>query len=136
MEDEILLGQAGSAQAVELDDTNMYQTDTRDQAADRDAEAYEGFKHFRTSQKIEADVALFVENPRLVKMRQGVGTYGYCAWCDAGMSNPTNLWNHYQSVSFGMHAGGTVYSLQASGRHCWEERWERGLSTLLHLQRS
>ena len=42
MEDEILLGQAGSAQAFELEDTNMYQTDTRDQAADRDAEAYEG----------------------------------------------------------------------------------------------
>ena len=98
MEDEILLGQAGSAQAFELEDTNMYQTDTRDQAADRDAEAYEGFKHFRTSQKIEADDALFMENPRLIKMRQGVGTYGYCAWCDAGMSNPTNLWNHYQSV--------------------------------------
>ena len=98
MEDEILLSQAGSAQAFELEDTNMYQTDTRDQAADRDAEAYEGFKHFRTSQKIEADVALFIENPRLAKMRQGVGVYGYCAWCDAGMSNPTSLWNHYQSV--------------------------------------
>ena len=50
------------------------------------------------ARKIEADVALFIENLRLVKMRQGVGTYGYCAWCDAGMSNPTNLWNHYQSV--------------------------------------
>ena len=98
MEDEILLGQAGSAQALELEDTNMYQTDTRDQAADRDAEAYEGFKNFKTSQKIVADDALFIENPRLVKMRQGVGTYGYCAWCDAGMSNPTNLWNHYESV--------------------------------------
>ena len=45
-----------------------------------------------------ADDALFMENPRLIKMRQGVGTYGYCAWCDAGMSNPTNLWNHYESV--------------------------------------
>ena len=98
LEDEILLSQAGSAQAFELEDTNMYQTDTRDQAADRDAEAYEGFKHFRTSQKIEADVPLFIENPRLAKMRQGVGIYGYCAWCDAGMSNPTSLWNHYQSV--------------------------------------
>ena len=98
MEDELLLGQAGSAQTFELEDTNMYQTDSRDRAADRDAEAYEGFKHFRTSQKIVADDALFIENPRLVKMRQGVGTYGYCAWCDAGMSNPTNLWNHYESV--------------------------------------
>ena len=98
MEDEVLLGQAGSASAPELEDTNMYQTDSRDRAADRDAEAYEGFKHFRTSQKIVADDALFMENPRLIKMRQGVGTYGYCAWCDAGMSNPTNLWNHYESV--------------------------------------
>ena len=34
----------------------------------------------------------------LIKLRQGVGTYGYCAWCDAGMSNPTTLWNHYETV--------------------------------------
>ena len=98
MEDEVLLGNAGSAETLELEDTNMYQTDSRDRAADRDAEAYEGFKHFRTSQQIVADDALFKENPRLIKMRQGVGTYGYCAWCDAGMSNPTTLWNHYESV--------------------------------------
>ena len=98
MEDEVLLGNAGSAGTLELEDTNMYQTDSRDRAADRDAEAYEGFKHFRTSQQIVADDALFMENPRLIKMRQGVGTYGYCAWCDAGMSNPTTLWNHYESV--------------------------------------
>ena len=98
MEDEVLLGNAGSAETLELEDTNMYQTDSRDRAADRDAEAYEGFKHFRTSQQIVADDALFRENPRLIKMRQGVGTYGYCAWCDAGMSNPTTLWNHYESV--------------------------------------
>ena len=98
LEDEVLLGQAGSAGTPELEDTNMYQTDSRDRAADRDAEAYEGFKHFRTSQQIEADDALFEENPRLIKMRLGIGTYGYCAWCDAGMSNPTTLWNHYESV--------------------------------------
>ena len=98
MEDEVLLGNAGSAEALELEDTNMYQTDSRDRAADRDAEAYKGFKHFRTSQQIVADDALFKENPRLIKMRQGVGTYRYCAWCDAGMSNPTTLWNHYESV--------------------------------------
>ena len=94
MEDEI-----GSADDdLELEDTNMYQTDSRDRAADRDAEAYEGFRHFRTSEQIVADDALFMENPRLIKMRQGVGTYGYCAWCDAGMSNPTTLWNHYETV--------------------------------------
>ena len=51
MQDEILLGQAGSAQTFELEDTNMYQTDSRDRAADRDAEAYEGFKHFRTARR-------------------------------------------------------------------------------------
>ena len=40
MEDEVLLGNAGSADTLELEDTNMYQTDSRDRAADRDAEAY------------------------------------------------------------------------------------------------
>ena len=94
MQDEVLLYNAGSADTLELEDTNMYQTDSRDRAADRDAEAYEGFKHFRTSEQIVADDALFMENPRLSKMRQGIGTYGYCA----GMSNPTNLWNHYETV--------------------------------------
>ena len=98
MEDEVLLYNAGSADTLELEDTNMYQTDSRDRAADRDAEAYEGYKNFRTSEQIVADDALFQENPRLIKMRQGVGTYGYCAWCDAGMSNPTTLWNHYETV--------------------------------------
>ena len=98
MEDEVLLHNAGSADVIELQDTNMYQTDSRDRAADRDAEAYEGFKHFRTSEQIMADDALFTENPRLIKMRQGIGTYVYCAWCDAGMSNPTTLWNHYETV--------------------------------------
>ena len=66
MEDEILLHNAGSADDdLELEDTNMYQTDSRDRAADRDAEAYEGFKHFRTSEQIVADDALFKETPRL-----------------------------------------------------------------------
>ena len=39
MEDEVLLYNAGSADTLELEDTNMYQTDSRDRAADRDAEA-------------------------------------------------------------------------------------------------
>ena len=37
MEDEVLLCNAGSADTLELEDTNMYQTDSRDRAADRDA---------------------------------------------------------------------------------------------------
>ena len=48
MEDEILLHNAGSAWVPELEDTNMFQTDSRDRAADRDAEAYENQKYFRT----------------------------------------------------------------------------------------
>ena len=64
----------GSADTLELEDTNMYQTDSRDRAADSDAEAYEGYKHFRTSEQIVADDVLFMDNPRLIKMRQGVGT--------------------------------------------------------------
>ena len=49
----------------------------------------------RTGEQITADDKLFRENPRLVKLRQGTGTYGYCAWCD---SSPTGLWNHYEGV--------------------------------------
>ena len=98
MEDEFLLHEAGSAETLELEDTNMFQTDSRDRAADRDAEAYENQKHFRTGEQIMADDELFRENPRLIKLRQGVGTYGYCAWCDAAVSSPTSLWNHYETV--------------------------------------
>ena len=71
MEDEILLHDAGSAETLELEDTNMFQTDSRDRAADRDAEAYENQKYFRTGEQITADDELFRENPRLVKLRQG-----------------------------------------------------------------
>ena len=79
-------------------DTNMYQTDSRDRAADRDAEAYDSQRYFRTGEQIVADDRLFRENPRLVKLRAGMGTYGYCAWCDAAVSSPTALWNHYETV--------------------------------------
>ena len=72
MEDEILLHEAGSAETLELEDTNMFQTDSRDRAADRDAEAYENQKYFRTGEQITADDQLFRENPRLIKLRQGV----------------------------------------------------------------
>ena len=97
MEDEVLLHDAGSAEMVELEDTNMFQTDSRDSAADRDAEAYENQKCFRTGEDIKADGKLFQENPR-AKLRAGNATYGYCAWCDASMTSPTGLWNHYESV--------------------------------------
>ena len=50
-------------------------------------------------EQIMADNKLFWENPRLVRLRQGTGTYGYCAWYDAAVSSPTGLWNHYE----GMH---------------------------------
>ena len=63
MEDEILLHNAGSAWVPELEDTNMFQTDARDHAADRDAEAYENQKSFRTGEQIRADDELFRENP-------------------------------------------------------------------------
>ena len=71
MEDEILLHNAGSAWNPELEDTNMFQTDSRDRAADRDAEAYDNQRYFRTGDQITADHKLFRENPRLAKLRQG-----------------------------------------------------------------
>ena len=41
MKDDVLLKTAGSAWNPELEDTDMFQTDSRDRAADRDAETYD-----------------------------------------------------------------------------------------------
>ena len=136
MEEEILLGQAGSAQAFELEDTSMYQTDTRDQAADRDAEAYEGFKHFKTSQKIEADVALFIENPRLVKMRQGVGDLWVLCVVRCGDVQPNQSLESLPVSSFSQHAGGTVYSSKRLADIAGKRDGSEDRALLLHLQRS
>ena len=111
MEDEILLHEAGSAETLELEDTTMFQTDSRDRAADRDAEAYENQKSFRTGEQIKADDELFRENPRLIKLRQGIGTCGYCAWCDAAVSSPTSLnLDPLSDSSLGEHAGSAVHA--------------------------
>ena len=39
---------------------------------------------------------LFKENEKLARCREGLQTYGYCAWCDAPIVNPNKLWKHYQ----------------------------------------
>ena len=48
MEDEGLMNTAGSAWNSELEDTNMFQTDSRDRPADRDAETYDNQRHLVT----------------------------------------------------------------------------------------
>ena len=46
-----------------------------------------------------APLAVPAENPRLQKLRSGIGTYGWCAWCDAAVCSPTGLWNHSKCLA-------------------------------------
>ena len=54
-EDEVLLYSAGQAWNPELEDTNMFQTDSRDRAADRDADAYDDMRYSRTNEQVVAE---------------------------------------------------------------------------------
>ena len=73
----------------------MFQTDSRDLAADREAEEHaDAARTFGESSVSSAD-PLFKENEKLEKCRAGLATYGYCAWCDAPIGNPNKLWRHY-----------------------------------------
>ena len=98
MEEEVLIYTAGSAWNPELEDANMYQTDSRDRAADRDADTYEQQRFSRNDEQIKADEDLFKENAKLFDLRKDLGTYGYSAWCDAAVSSPSGLWNNYDAV--------------------------------------
>ena len=98
-EEEVLIHSAGSAWNPELEDTNMYQTDSRDCAADRDADAYERNSGspglMSRSRQMRASSRRILSSQNL---RKGLGTYKYCAWCDTSVSSPSGLWNHYDAV--------------------------------------
>ena len=95
MDDQALARQLGAVESAALEETNMYQTDSRDLAADREAEEYADTARTYGQSSVSSADALFKENEKLEKCREGLDTYGYCAWCDAPIGNPNKLWRHY-----------------------------------------
>ena len=96
IDDWALARSLGSTEEAVLEETNMFQTDSRDLAADREAEEHvDNFDTYGESEVSSVD-KLFKENEKLAKCRDGLQTYGYCAWCDAPIVNPNRLWKHYQ----------------------------------------
>ena len=55
MEDETLHRELGSAESAVLEETAMFQTDSRDMAADREAEEQEHFARTQGTWKVTAD---------------------------------------------------------------------------------
>ena len=76
----------------------MFQTDSRDLAADREAEEHADASKTYGESSISSADPLFLENEKLETCRAGLATYGYCAWYDAPVGNPNKLWRHYQDV--------------------------------------
>ena len=96
MDDWALARSLGSTEDAALEETNMFQTDSRDLAADREAEEHiDNFDMYGEKEVSSVD-KLFRENEKLARCRDGLQTYGYCAWCDAPIVNPNRLWKHYQ----------------------------------------
>ena len=95
MDDQALARDLGDIEAAALEETNMYQTDSRDIAADREAEEYADMARTYGHSSVSSADSLFKENEKLEKCREGLATYGYCAWCDAPIGNPNKLWKHY-----------------------------------------
>ena len=85
----------GSVDETALEETNMFQTDARDLAADREAEEHEDNFDCYGEKEVSSMDSIFKENEKLIKCREGHQTYGYCAWCDAPIGNPNKLWKHY-----------------------------------------
>ena len=85
----------GSVDDTALEETNMFQTDARDLAADREAEEHEDNFDCYGEKEVSSRDSIFKENEKLTKCREGHQVYGYCAWCDASILNPNKLWKHY-----------------------------------------
>ena len=47
---------------------------------------------------MKASEDLFKENAKLLDLRRGYGTYGYCAWCDVPVGSPNGLGNIIQFI--------------------------------------
>ena len=95
VEDWALARDLGSIEDVVLEETNMFQTDSRDLAADREAEEDQDTFNVFGEKGVSLADKLSKENEKLEKCRAGLATYGYCAWCDAPIGNPNKLWKHY-----------------------------------------
>ena len=97
-EDLALARTLGSIEDSALEETNMFQTDARDLAADREAEEHEDNFDCYGEKEVSSMDYIFKENEKLIRCREGHQTYGYCAWCDAPIGNPNKLWRHYLDV--------------------------------------
>ena len=98
VDDWALARSLGSIEDAALEETNMFQTDTRDLAADREAEEHLDNFDVYGEQEVSSVDKLFKENEKLARRRDGLQTYGYCALCDAPIGNPNKLWKHYQDT--------------------------------------
>ena len=96
VDDWALARSLGAIEDAALEETNMFQTDSRDLAADREAEEHVDNFDMYGEKEISSVDKLFKENEKLARCRDGLQTYGYCAWCDAPIVNPNKLWKHYQ----------------------------------------
>ena len=61
MEEEILQNDMGNVDRADFEERNMFHTDARDRAADRDAEAHEIFIKSRDVIPVEADAPILEE---------------------------------------------------------------------------
>ena len=98
VDDLALARTLGSVEETALEETNMFQTDARDLAADREAEEHEDNFDCYGEKEVSSMDNIFKENEKLTRCREGHQTYGYCAWCDAPIGNPNKLWKHYSDV--------------------------------------
>ena len=74
VEDWALARDLGAIENVVLEETNVFQTDSRDLAADREAEEHQDtFRVFGEKEVSSAD-QLFKENEKLEKCRAGLAT--------------------------------------------------------------
>ena len=95
VDDLALARTLGPVDDAALEETNMFQTDARDLAADREAEEHEDNFDCYGEKEVSSMDYIFKENEKLTRCREGHQTYGYCAWCDAPIGNPNKLWKHY-----------------------------------------
>ena len=97
MEEEVLQHSARSAWNPELEDTNMLLTPEIEQLTVT-LKRMSSSSIPEVTRDVKASDDLFGENAKLFDLRKGLGTYGYCAWCDAPVGSPSGLWNYYDSV--------------------------------------
>ena len=76
-EDWALARDMGGAENAVLEETNMFQTDSRDLAADREAEEHADVLQAYGESSVSSADPLFLENEKLERCRTGAATYGH-----------------------------------------------------------